>query len=217
MIANSKFGRPGSAGFTLIEVAIVLVIVGLILGGVLKGRELIGGARVRAMVEQMEGIGAAWFAFQERYGAFPGDFSRADRRIRGDLVNGNGNGVIDTDAEAGQVWTHLAAAGLLGGEFDGRAVAASFDCPDRTCPRNPFNRGFMLRFSDQSVGPGGRGLGSGANELWSGNRIPVALLAELDRRIDDGLPDRGRLQLSRNAAGFANSASCMADGEYAIS
>ena len=106
--------------------------------------------------------------------------------------------MVDTDTEAGQVWAHLGAAGLLSGNFDGAAVATGFGCDERTCPQNPFNRGYLLRFGDQSVGADGGGIGHPANELWTGNRVPVRLLAELDRRLDDGLPRSGRLQLSRN-------------------
>ncbi|MDP3686236.1 MAG: prepilin-type N-terminal cleavage/methylation domain-containing protein, partial [Sulfurimicrobium sp.] len=54
-------------GFTLIEIAIVLVIIGLLLGGVLKGQELINNARVRNIINQQDGIKAAYFGFQDRY------------------------------------------------------------------------------------------------------------------------------------------------------
>ena len=54
-------------GFTLIEIAIVLVIIGLLLGGVLKGQELITSARVRNIVSQQDGVKAAYFGFLDRY------------------------------------------------------------------------------------------------------------------------------------------------------
>ena len=63
-------------GFTLIEIAIVLVIIGLLLGGVVKGQELISSARVRNMIAQQEGVKAAFFGFQDRYRALPGDYAR---------------------------------------------------------------------------------------------------------------------------------------------
>src|SRR6186997_1527886 len=65
-------------GFTLIEIAIVLVIIGLLLGGVLKGQELITSARVRNLISQQDGIKAAYFGFQDRYRALPGDYSGAN-------------------------------------------------------------------------------------------------------------------------------------------
>ncbi len=65
-----------SKGFTLIEIAIVLVLIGLLLGGVLKGQELITSARVRNLISQQDGIKAAFFGFQDRYRALPGDYAR---------------------------------------------------------------------------------------------------------------------------------------------
>ncbi len=70
-----------SKGFTLIEIAIVLVIIGLLLGGVLKGQELITGARVRNLISQQDGIKAAFFGFQDRFRALPGDYASASTNI----------------------------------------------------------------------------------------------------------------------------------------
>ena len=64
-------------GFTLIEIAIVLVIIGLLLGGVLKGQELIQNARVRNIISQQDGIKAAFFGFQDRYRGIAGDYRDA--------------------------------------------------------------------------------------------------------------------------------------------
>src|SRR5262249_61280152 len=86
------------SGFTLIEIAIVLVIIGLLLGGVLKGQELITSARVRNIVSQQDGIKAAYFGFLDRYRALPGDYDQAVNNIANMSTaacgggNGNGNG-----------------------------------------------------------------------------------------------------------------------------
>src|SRR5438046_6702163 len=87
-------------GFTLIEIAIVLVIIGLLLGGVLKGQELITGARVRNLISQQDGIKAAFFGFQDRYRALPGDYASAGTNINCTplCANGNGNGRIEDGA-----------------------------------------------------------------------------------------------------------------------
>src|SRR5450631_3504157 len=86
------------SGFTLIEIAIVLVIIGLLLGGVLKGQELIQSARTRNLISTDDGIKAAFFGFQDRFRAYPGDYTQATQNIAGVAAgsNGNGNGQIQT-------------------------------------------------------------------------------------------------------------------------
>src|SRR5215216_5377131 len=103
-------------GFTLIEIAIVLVIIGLLLGGVLKGQELIQGARVRNLIGQQDGIKAAYFGFLDRYRALPGDFNSAVATL-GAGKNGDGDGLIEAASTAGDkenilAWEHLSRAGF---------------------------------------------------------------------------------------------------------
>jgi prepilin-type N-terminal cleavage/methylation domain-containing protein len=69
-------------GFTLIEIVIVLVILGLLMGGVLKGQELITSARVRSLNALMDGVKSAYYGFQDRYRALPGDYVQADKLLR---------------------------------------------------------------------------------------------------------------------------------------
>ncbi len=90
------------SGFTLIEIAIVLVIIGLLLGGVLKGQELITSARVRNLISQQDGVKAAYFGFLDRFRALPGDYSQASANIANVAAgaNGNGNGQITNGTRA---------------------------------------------------------------------------------------------------------------------
>ena len=88
-------------GFTLVEIAIVLVIIGLLLGGVLKGQELIENAKIKAVTSDFDNISAAYYAYQDRTGNLPGDNDGSD----------NFDGSI-TDA---QLWTDLRAEGFIGG------------------------------------------------------------------------------------------------------
>src|SRR5882672_7513789 len=103
--------RKQQAGFTLIEIAIVLVIIGLLLGGVLKGQELITSARVRNLISQQEGIKAAYFGFLDRFRALPGDYSQASTNINCTpaCANGNGNGQIRSVALGDTIDEHIAA------------------------------------------------------------------------------------------------------------
>ena len=68
--------RQQQKGFTLVEIAIVLVIIGLLLGGILKGQELINSARVRNLADSTSGIQAAYFGFIDRYRRVPGDWGQ---------------------------------------------------------------------------------------------------------------------------------------------
>lgn len=194
--------KTGQQGFTLIEIAIVLVIIGLLLGGVLKGQELINTARVRALNNSVDGITAAWFSFQDRYRAFPGDYTQATVNLpnpAGLVANGNGDGQVATDAERSNVWVQLQAAGYVTGNYDAAAVVADqYGCSVSTCPDNGFGAGMNLSFGTEIRGA--TATTANAHELISGRGIPVEVIAELDRKVDDGEPESGAMQLGAGSA-----------------
>ena len=80
-------------GFTLIELAIVLVIIGLLLGGVLRGQELINSARVKNLTRDFQNIQVFTYGYQDRFHALPGDDAAAIAHVAA-TTNGNGNGQI---------------------------------------------------------------------------------------------------------------------------
>lgn len=186
-------------GFTLVEVAIVLVIIGLIMGGVFKGQALIDSARVRSMSTQLTGIQAAWLSFRERYRAIPGDFARSDTQIDSAATPGNGNGRVDGAGERAGLWQQLALAGFISGQYDGSAAsvgtATDTACAAHTCPENPFNGYYKISYSAQAAN-----ITSPAHELYTGNQVPVDILSQLDARLDDGNPQTGRFRVHRAAA-----------------
>ena len=207
-------------GFTLIEIAIVLVIIGLLLGGVLKGQELINTARVRALNNNVDGITAAWFSFQDRYRAFPGDYTQADVNLPGAPTPGDGNGLVgdaagvDSPSERAMVWMHLQAAGYITGGYDDPAAtvanANEYGCPVTICPDNGFGAGMNLNFGSLR-----QAAGAGAHELITGRGIPVEVIAELDRKVDDGEAGSGAMQLGVAGTGWvaADVAACQSGAD----
>ncbi|MDR0968041.1 MAG: type II secretion system GspH family protein, partial [Holosporaceae bacterium] len=99
-------------GFSLIEVAIAVMVIGLIASFALKGKELIRAAKLRSVAEQVNSFRIAIQGFVDKYGALPGDFSDAQTMIDGSLQNGSGSGAISSVDDAKRFWSHLAAADL---------------------------------------------------------------------------------------------------------
>jgi prepilin-type N-terminal cleavage/methylation domain-containing protein len=132
---------PRRDGFTLVEISIVIVVIGLIIGGILSGTTLIRSAEIRALYRDVENYRIAVLSFRTKYNALPGDFSRATdffgtdpdgctnipaiRAPKTQTCNGNGNGYIqpyltwNTVWEKNRFWQHLAAAGFISGLYSG--------------------------------------------------------------------------------------------------
>jgi prepilin-type N-terminal cleavage/methylation domain-containing protein len=194
-----------SSGFTLIEMAIVLVIVGLLIGGVLAGQQLIQSARVRNLISQQDGVKAAFFGFQDRYRALPGDYSGASLNINcsGGCFNGDGNGRIDHALntvgtfEPILAWSHLASAGFINGSYTTAASNVTTPAPGNT-PTNPFGAYMQVAY-DGLWGVSANALGIPPvlrHSIKTGNQVPVEIIAEVDRKIDDGNPNTGAFQFS---------------------
>ena len=191
-------------GFTLVEIAIVLVMIGLLLGGILKGRELINGARVRNLADMNAGIQAAYYGFMDRYRQVPGDMTAAAAAsIIGDAAitaGGNANGRIDAAdwREASALWVHLTRAGFLQGSYDGGATSATRYRAAAMAPQNTFN-GYMLlgQTRDYSTTTGAPNATQAARlGLVLGDNIPVDIARELDLKIDDRRPLTGALRFT---------------------
>jgi prepilin-type N-terminal cleavage/methylation domain-containing protein len=206
--------KSRQSGFTLIEIAIVLVIIGLLLGGVLKGQELITSARVRNLIAQQDGIKAAFFGFQDRFRAYPGDYASAHLTLKcptgssaGSCLNGNGNGIIrvetGTTVTIGGVasevheeilaWMHLASAGFLNGSYT--MTAGDADPNDRNNPNNPYN--IFLQIMYDSVYADTTSPPPNKHNLKTGAQVPVEIISEVDRKIDDGNGLRGGFRYSQ--------------------
>ncbi|ROH85877.1 prepilin-type N-terminal cleavage/methylation domain-containing protein [Pseudomethylobacillus aquaticus] len=113
-----------NAGFTLIELAIVLVVVGLLLGGVLKGQELIGSAKVKSLTSELKNLQTYMYTYQDKFRALPGDDRSAAIHVGGTNAAGTQNASIDgvwngaslpAASETELFWQHVRLAGLANG------------------------------------------------------------------------------------------------------
>ncbi len=194
------------SGFTLVEIAIVLVIIGLLLGGILKGQELINSARVRNLADTASGVQAAYFGFLDRYRRVPGDWdaTSASTAIGTTVNNPSGgsnmnNGRIDNPSseewlEPMAMWEHLSKAGFIQGSYAGTANEP--DQQNGLAPLNAFNAPMIVGRTDdyQSTGTAAVRL-----HLVTGRFIPAKVMRELDVKIDDAQPKTGSLRAVDNA------------------
>lgn len=189
-------------GFTLVELAIVMVIIGLLIGGILKGQEMIANAQVSATVAQVKGIDAATSTFRDMYDAMPGDIANATTRLptcaNACAANGDGNGQLDegiaTSASEGLAfWAHLAAADLLTGVDNSGALVWGEGVPSARAGGG-FSVGFHADgdFGGVAAGRGGHYLGiHGAPADAGVAALQASEAARIDRKMDDGQTDSG--------------------------
>ncbi len=199
-IAPPAGPRP-ERGFTLLDIVLVMAISGLVVQAVVYGQSLIESARVQALVAQQGAVTAALLAFQDRFRAWPGDYGNRQATIYCEgspCPGGNDNGLIEADRHEDIIaWTQLSAAGFLNDYFRMESPETTTPSPGNT-PRNVFG-GYMHIGSDAWWGSS-RNAASRLNAK-AGNHVPVAVLAEIDRRIDDGRPLTGSFQFSSYSAG----------------
>lgn len=130
MLGIYTLPRRNDQGFTLIEMSIVLIIIGLIIGGILKGQEVIEQSRQKAIITQIDEMRASINTFADKYNSLPGDYKRASERLRPDMIDGSGDGFIGVSdnndvremasepantEEHVEFWNQLAAARLISG------------------------------------------------------------------------------------------------------
>ena len=105
--------KSKQSGFTLVEIAIVLVIVGLLLGGVLKGQELINSSRAKSLYADKSAIQTAINTYQDRFRAVPGDDAAAAGRFTGLACGLQGAGASAVNGGLGQTCTNGSGNGQL--------------------------------------------------------------------------------------------------------
>lgn len=168
--------KSRNSGFTLVEISIVLVIIGLIMGGILNARSVIRNAHNKEVIKGVTDVATASQQFRDRYGAWPGDLTNPNLSIPGmtPACVGNGNGVIDTGAESACASEELIRSSMLRGD-----VATSIT----------LNGGVIISLTNRVFAAGLPGLGA-IPTYWVNvvrvQNIDCDLAIQLDRATDDG-------------------------------
>ena len=216
-------------GFTLIELSIVLVIIGLIAGGVLVGQDMIKAAEIRSQVAQIEGYNQAFNAFRTKYAALPGDISTSashglmsNNASAANRGRGDGNGLIQSSAtmavniggyqgEPAVAFTHLSETGLI---KDGITVAnyqsvGGFSITNTSMPAAKIGRGNRL-FVTANAGvhyffiarfTGNiNAAGNYAMATAPSSQLTPIHAFQIDSKMDDGVPDAGLVRSFQMAA-----------------
>jgi prepilin-type N-terminal cleavage/methylation domain-containing protein len=215
-MTTTRIQRRQEEGFTLVELAIVMIIIGLLITGILKGQEMIANAQVTATVSQVKGLDAATSTFRDMYDAMPGDMPNANVRLpncTGTCATaGGGDGRVNTVAlgaattmgsENRTFFTHLAAADLISGVSPAPTTPVNFG--DELPTTEIGSSGFIIGYTGNGtatslVGPAMRGghylaispnataaLPAGAGT----GALTASQAARIDRKLDDGKPNTG--------------------------
>ena len=196
-------------GFTLVEIAIVLVIIGLLLGGILKGQEMITQAKIKNVIADFSGISAAYHGYLDRYRLIPGDDSTAATRWAGAFAGG-GNGqvggaynaacptpLVAGSPESCHWWDHLRRAGFVAGSgglqpFNAVTGMIGVQTGDAAAPVGPI------------MGTDAAGTGGFSGLIMCSANLPDKIAIAVDTQMDDGVPIsgtvRGLLQTAPNPA-----------------
>lgn len=222
MVNKLCTGRRSEAGFTLVELAVVMIIIGLLIGGVLKGQQLIANAQVASTVAQVKGFDAATTTFRDMYASLPGDIVNPGGRLpncTGAPCNtaGNGDSRVNGDfsnAPAGEeisFWAHLNSADLIsgvdpslnavwGGQFPAGRIGGGFHVAY-------FVGGATLPSPSGQVGANIRaGHYLALHNVPNGGVDAIGFLDanqafRIDSKLDDGVPGSGSVLAAGAAAG----------------
>ena len=201
IISKNKLSKKADKGFTLIELSIVIVIIGLIVAGVVGGQNLVEQAKVRSVITEFKQYKTAVNVFKLEYGHIPGDIPNATSYWTGGVTaNGNGNNFLLSNPmnEEVRAWQHLSLAEIIPGEYtgvhSGNRTVIGENVPKSAYPNSGWRMsktinytivygielGFHLTHAD-----------SGAVAWHDLPSLSGVHAYSLDNKMDDGIPNRG--------------------------
>lgn len=213
-------------GFTLVELSIVLVILGLLVGGVLSGQSLIRAAELRSILTEKDKHVVALNAFRDKYLAVAGDMPNAFRFWGTDCgtdttdtstgCNGNGNGQVNLQVgETLKAWEHLSRAGLVEGSYDGTGSGSVFgggliNMAETSIPKSKFPSGYWNIIHSGETAHAGNSTSSLSLQIGGLATAPnIGVLPGLtlgealntDTKADDGRANTGSIRGYDNSVG----------------
>jgi prepilin-type N-terminal cleavage/methylation domain-containing protein len=203
------------SGFTLVEIAIVLVIIGLLLGGILKGQEMITQAKIKNLISDFSGVSVAYHGYVDRYRKIPGDDGDANARWTLGIATPAGGAAFNdgtvsggyasttADDESRLFWLHLRKAGFISGS-------------DQEQPFNAVAGKLGVQTGNAAVPPAAPAavLGGFTSIIVCSANLPDKMAIAVDTQMDDGLSDKGTVRAMKNDAPNPDIASA-AIGTYA--
>ena len=203
---NMKSIKSQQSGFTLVEIAIVLVIIGLLLGGILKGQELINSAKTKSFAQDFRSIQTSLYGYQDRFKALPGDHAGVATAMAGPpiadvaggagttlgngQINGAWNSAVVTE-ESCLVWQHLRKAGFSAGPTSEGVVNCTTGAA--YVPINADGGRIGISSIMNIAGM------TGSFNICSGG-ILGKFAKQLDTQLDDGTTNTGSLRVALTAA-----------------
>lgn len=216
-------------GFTLIELSMVLVILGLMVGAIVGGKSLVRQAELQGIVKEINGYKTVWNAFKMQYDAWPGDFGEASQYWSG-AHNGNASNGIDANVgaigvwppvELYYVWEHLSRAELIPGTFTGvpqgsqpygviginlppskiKGLSYFVWTPTPLCAGTS---DVCAVYGTSGLGKALLNFGRELDAYWpEGGILKAAEVRSIDQKIDDGIPNKGMFLAKRSWEGSA--------------
>lgn len=197
---------PYSHGFSLVELSIVIVIIGLIVSSVLVGQNLVRSAEIRGLVSDYERFNQASATFKERYAGLPGDFdlngrfgvgvAKTDTSVTptNDLLEDDTGATSGTvhDGEYVLFWNHLTVTELLAGAFDGISIDTAGEDLSPTLPQSKAG-GYWGTYSDgtDNFYIYGAAYNGTTNAYFTENALSPRDMLSVEQKLDDGRPNRG--------------------------